>query len=83
VSVVCVCVSECGVCVSECGVCVCVSECDREASIMRGSWPTRGCRPGGGDTRNQVLIPHKRSETMVTFILIIKELAKKNYVKGF
>jgi len=48
VSVVCVCVSECGVCVSECGVCVCVSECDREASIMRGSWPTRGCRPGGG-----------------------------------
>jgi hypothetical protein len=21
----------------------CVSECDREAAIMRGPWPTRGC----------------------------------------
>jgi hypothetical protein len=24
-------------------MCVCVSECDREDSIMRWSWPTRGC----------------------------------------
>ena len=22
---------------------LCVSECDRDLSIMRGSWPTRGC----------------------------------------
>jgi hypothetical protein len=28
---------------TECGV----SECDREASIMRTLWPTRGCRPIG------------------------------------
>jgi hypothetical protein len=29
---------------TECGV----SECDREASIMRRPWPTRGCRTTGG-----------------------------------
>jgi len=31
---------------TECGV----SECDREASIMK-SWPTRGCCAGGGGCR--------------------------------
>jgi hypothetical protein len=25
-----------------------VCECDREASIMRRPWPTRGCCAGGG-----------------------------------
>jgi hypothetical protein len=29
---------------TECGV----SECDREVSVMRRSWPTRGCRTMGG-----------------------------------
>jgi hypothetical protein len=32
----------------------CVSECDREASIMRRPWPTRGCcaiGEGGGSNR--------------------------------
>jgi hypothetical protein len=28
----------------ECGV----SECDREATVMRGPWPTRGCCATGG-----------------------------------
>ena len=28
-----------------------VSECDREASIMRGHWPTRGCCVMGGGNR--------------------------------
>jgi hypothetical protein len=31
---------------TECGV----SECDREASIMRRPWPTRGCFATGGKT---------------------------------
>ena len=39
--------SECGVC-----VCVCVSECDREASIMRRPWPTSGwCAMGRGEKK--------------------------------
>jgi hypothetical protein len=37
---------------TECGV----SECDREASIMRRPWPTRGCcAPGGGGRTNAVV----------------------------
>ena len=35
----------------------CVSECDREVSIMGRSWPTKGCRAmrdeGGGDSHIQ------------------------------
>ena len=56
---------------TECGV----SEYDREASIMKRPWPTRGCRTmgGGNATRYQVLIPHKRSEIIVTFILVITD----------
>ena len=64
-----------------------MSVCDREASIMRRPWPTRGSRTmgggGGNTTRNQVLIPHKRSEIIVTFVLVIAELAKNTDVKGF
>jgi hypothetical protein len=33
---------------TECGV----SECDREASIMRRPWPIRGCRANGKKTYN-------------------------------
>ena len=36
---------------TECGV----SECDREASIMRGPWPTNGsCAMGGESTLTDV-----------------------------
>jgi hypothetical protein len=36
---------------AECGV----SECDREASIMRGLWPTRGCCAIGGRSITQLV----------------------------
>jgi hypothetical protein len=41
---------------TECGV----SECDREASIMRGPWPTGGCYTTG-----------KKSDSVCNSILII------------
>jgi hypothetical protein len=34
-----------------------VSECDREASILRGPWPTRGCRATGKkDVISEIII---------------------------
>jgi hypothetical protein len=39
----------------------CVSECDREASIMRGPWPTGGCSAiwGGGERDYTVSLPRR------------------------
>jgi hypothetical protein len=34
---------------TECGV----SECDREASMMRRAWPTRGCCAMGGERKKE------------------------------
>ena len=36
---------------ADCGV----SECDREASTMRRSWPTRGCCVMGGKTKQSAV----------------------------
>jgi hypothetical protein len=38
----------------------CVSECDREASIMRRPWPTGGCCVMGGGIRKDIGISMKR-----------------------
>jgi hypothetical protein len=48
---------------TECGV----SECDRESSIMRRPWPTRGCRAMGGGGEILICVQLVSEQICATF----------------
>jgi hypothetical protein len=47
---------------------VCLTECDREASIMRRPWPTRGCCATGKVTAGKISISVKKKIPYTTYI---------------
>jgi hypothetical protein len=66
---------------TECGV----SECDREASIMRRPWPTRGCCAFGNKNYKEFvcIVPHRLWQSIIFYGLYVLHTSPQYYVNEF